>query len=243
LIAHVVVTSPGNPPIVGTVSFYSNGNLLGTEPVSDGYASLFLGVLPAGSQTFSAGFSGSGTSSTSGSTITVGSDGPQVTRVLRYGFHAQSTFLVIDFNSALDVTSAQEVANYHIVAPCGRRIKVGKAVYDPITNTVTLKTVDRLNIHHSYKMRINGTSSTGVAGSTGLLLDGAGTGEPGSNYVTSLTWRNLAGSARQLPTRNLLVAGVQHSFRAERASRGVAAAGPAAAVDLVLAAGPMPRRK
>ena len=30
LTARVVVASPGNPPIVGTVSFYDNGTLLGS---------------------------------------------------------------------------------------------------------------------------------------------------------------------------------------------------------------------
>ena len=33
LTANVVVTSPGNPPVVGTVAFYDGTTLLGTEPV------------------------------------------------------------------------------------------------------------------------------------------------------------------------------------------------------------------
>ena len=33
-----------------------------------------------------------------------------------------------------------------------------------------------------------------------MLLDGAGTGQPGTNFVTSVTKNNLAGSASQRPT-------------------------------------------
>ena len=40
LTATVVITSPGSPPIVGTVAFYDGSTLLGTEPVANGVASL-----------------------------------------------------------------------------------------------------------------------------------------------------------------------------------------------------------
>ena len=46
-------------------------------------------------------------------------DGPQVTSVQRYGFHAQPTYLVINFNSPLDPSPAQNVSNYQIVGPIG----------------------------------------------------------------------------------------------------------------------------
>ena len=61
LIANVVVTSPGNPPIVGSVSFYDGTTLLGTEPVSNGVATLSAGSLSPGSHSFSTVFSGGGT--------------------------------------------------------------------------------------------------------------------------------------------------------------------------------------
>jgi hypothetical protein len=201
LIAHVVVTSPGNPPIVGTVSFYDNGVLIGTEPVIDGYASLFIGVLAPGSHTFSAGFSGSGTSSTSNATITVETDGPQVTSVDRYGYHVQPTYLLISFNGSLAPAPTENVANYQIIGPGGRKIKVSSAIYDPATNTVTLIPALRLNLHWKYRFTINGSTSSGLTNPDGALLDGAGTGVPGSNYVTTLSWANLAGKASQLPTR------------------------------------------
>ena len=52
LTATVVVTSPGNPPIGGTVSFFDGISLLGTAPVLNGVATLNAGVLPAGNARF-----------------------------------------------------------------------------------------------------------------------------------------------------------------------------------------------
>ena len=200
-----MVSSPGNPPIAGTVSYYDGTTLLGTAPVINGVATLNVGSLSAGSHSFSAIFSGGGTLSTSGATLVVSiapvvsTDGPRVTRVLRYGFHDQSTFLVISFDSALAAAAAENVLNYKIVGPAGRPIKVESAVYDAATNTVMLRPAGRLNIHRSYRLTINGTADPGLTNPAGTLLDGAGNGQPGSNYVTTLTWRNLAGRANQRP--------------------------------------------
>ena len=65
-----------------------------------------------------------------------------------------------------------------------------------------------------------------------MLLDGAGTGQPGSNYMTTLGWGNLAGKASQLPTRGLLHSGKSH---AAAQAHHTAARRHAAAVDHVLA--------
>jgi hypothetical protein len=202
LTATVTVTSPGNPSIVGAVSFYDGTTLLGTELVTNGVASLNIGTLSTSSHTFTAVFVGDGTASSSTAMLPA-TDGPQVTSVLRYGFHAQSTFLFISFNGALDPNSARNVSNYQIVGPGGHDIKVKRAAYDPATHTVTLQPARRLNLHQSYRLTINGTAASGMASAAGSLLDGAGNGKPGSNYVTSLTWRNLAGRANRLPTRGL----------------------------------------
>ena len=208
LTATVAVTSPGNPPITGVVAFYEGTTLLGTAPVTNGIATLNIGAVAASSSAFSAIFSGTDGTMASSAVKLPATNGPQVTRVLRYGFHAQSTFLVVDFNTALDANSAQNVANYRILGPGGHKIKVRKAVYDPVSQTVTLKPVTRLNIHRTYKFTINGTSGSGVASRAGMPLDGSASGTVGSDYVTSLTWRNLAGRANQLPTMDLMHADV-----------------------------------
>jgi hypothetical protein len=56
---------------------------------------------------------------------------------------------------------------------------------------VTLLPSERINIHHKYKLTVQGTKAGGVADTQGLLLDGANAGNPGSNYRTALTGRNL----------------------------------------------------
>jgi len=124
-------------------------------------------------------------------------DGPQVTNVARYGYHRQPTSLVIDFNSALDPASAQDIANYRIVGPGKQRIKVKAAVYNPAADSVTLLVGQRLVLRKSYMLTIIGSPSSGVKNPEGLFLDGTGSGLPGSNYVSWITGRDLAGVASQ----------------------------------------------
>jgi len=204
LIATVVTTSPGNPPVAGDVSFYDGSTLLGTAPVTDGVATLNIGTLSAGSHPFSAIFSGGGTYSDSQATVPVSVDGPQVSSVLRYGFHAQPTYLLISFNGPLDPTTAQNVLNYQIVGPSGQSIKVTRAIYDSATQTVTLVPSLRLNLHWRYRLTVRGTAPSGLTNPAGDFLDGAGNGTPGSNYVAPITWGNLEGPAGALPTLGLV---------------------------------------
>ena len=237
LTATLVVTSPGNPPIVGSVSFYDGATLLGTEPVTNGVASLNAGVLSAGTHSLSAVFTGNGNSSKSVATVTVdtNTDGPQVTSVDRYGYHIQPTYLLISFDGPLAVSPAEDITNYQIVGPGGRAIKVTAAIYDTATDTVTLVPASRLNLHWKYQLTINGSTASGLTNPDGMLLDGAGTGQPGSNYVTTLAWKNLAGKASQLPTRGLLHSGTARQPRAVKPAHNAQPRLNTAAVDHVLA--------
>jgi hypothetical protein len=125
-------------------------------------------------------------------------DGPQVLSIQRYGIHFQPTYVVIDFDTALDPSSAQNVANYQIVGPGHHRIKVKWANYIPGMNLVTLVLAQRLNLVSKYRLTINGKTSSGLVNTVGLL-DGEYTGEPGSNYSTTVTRSNLAGANSQRP--------------------------------------------
>ena len=107
LTADVFATSPGTPTLVGTVSFYNGSTLLGTAPVTNGVATLFLGVVSPGNYAYSAVFSGGGTSTTSGGSLQVLTSGAAVTRVATYGFLRQRKFILLSFNTPLDATSAQ----------------------------------------------------------------------------------------------------------------------------------------
>nr|WP_303652775.1 Ig-like domain-containing protein [Paludisphaera mucosa] len=191
LVSTVVVTSPGNPPLSGTVSFYDGNTLLGTSTLVDGVASLALGVSPAGSHTYSALFSGGGTSSASATSVAVTTGGPQIIGLSRYGFHARSTVLILYFGAPLDASGAQDVSNYIITDGRGRRIAVSSATYDPATLTVALRPSSRLNIHNAYGLTVIGTGSAGLRAVSGVPLDGAGNGGSGTNFVTRITWTAL----------------------------------------------------
>jgi large repetitive protein len=150
------------------------------------------------------------TSATSGADVfTYTPDGPQVTSVQRYGYHAQPTYLVIDFNSPLDPTAAQNISNYQIVGPGNHRIKVKSAVYNPATHAVTLLPAQRLILRQSYTLTINGRAPSGLRNPEGLLLDGAGNGQPGTDYVTSMTESDLAGPAGRRPIAAVVKARVK----------------------------------
>ena len=101
------------------------------------------------------------------------------------------TTVVLTFNQALDATTAQDPQDYRIIGPAGRTIRVKRAKYDPAANTVTLHPARRIDIHYRYKLIVDGTAPGGLTNTQGQLLDGTDSGEPGSDYSTSLTWRNL----------------------------------------------------
>ncbi len=204
LTAKIVVTSPGNPPIVGTVSFHDGSTLLGTVPLSNGVAILNVSTLSAGVHSFSAVASSGGTFSTSTTSLVVSTEGPLVTGLRRYGISTQPTYLFLNFNGPLDPTSAQNPSNYQILGPGGHRIRVVSAIYDPATQTVTLVPAVQLNLQRKYSLTVNGAAPAGLTNLSGVPLDGSGKGHVGSNYVASITRKNLAGKASKLPTYYLV---------------------------------------
>ncbi len=192
LTATVAATSPGNPAITGTVTFYDGNTVIGTAPVINGVATLPIGVITAGSHSFHTTFSGGGSSSTSEASITIDSDGPKIVGLSRYGIRAHRTALVLTFDSALDPATAENRANYRIVRRNGHRVAIRRAMYNATTNTVTLIPARRLGILRTYKLIVNGRASNGLSGSTGMPLDGSGTGHPGTRFVAKLRWTALS---------------------------------------------------
>ncbi len=116
---------------------------------------------------------------------------PTVVLLQRFGIHMQPTVVVLTFSSGLDPTTAQDVRNYRILGPLGRRFAIGSAVYDPATHTVTLRPDEKINLHHDYQLTVIGTGPGGVASASGTLLDGDGDGSSGSNYAATLNWKNV----------------------------------------------------
>jgi virginiamycin B lyase len=118
-------------------------------------------------------------------------DGPTVVHLVRLGFHAAPTTLILTFDKPLDPATAQNPSNYRLMNLQGHSIRIGSIVYDASTLTVTLSPARRLNLHQSYRLTVIGTPPTGITDTSGNLLDGALTGHPGSNYVAIVTALDL----------------------------------------------------
>ncbi|WP_165070285.1 beta strand repeat-containing protein [Paludisphaera rhizosphaerae] len=190
LTATSAAVDPSAPSALGTVTFYDGDQILGVVPLVDGVATFDVGVPAPGTHAYRAVFSGGGSSSTAA--IEVALAGPKVVGLSRYGVHAAATTLALTFDSALDPTSAARAANYRIYDSAGRLISVSHAVYDSASNVVTIYPSQRLNLHRSYRLVVDAQSPNGVAGVTGVALDGSGQGVPGTDFVARLDYRSLA---------------------------------------------------
>ncbi len=139
---------------------------------------------------------------------------PTVVSLVRLGYHAGPTALALRFSAPLDAATAVDVRNYQLfqLLRGGHRaaIRIRSAAYDPATRTVTLTPARQLYLFAHYQLVVNGTSPTGVSDVYGNLLDGAGTGRPGSNYVRVFGQEVLVG---QLPPAGPRAHAVAHAAR------------------------------
>jgi hypothetical protein len=162
------------------------------------HASFSIGALKAGTHTITASYDGDAAFAPS-SVLTpldqvvhsAAGDPPRVISVKRFGIHMQPTVLVLTFSTALDAAFAETPLNYVLRDPSGRRIAIDAAVYNPAALTVTLRPRDRVSIHHDYHLTVMGKRAGAVTGADGTPLDGVDNGDPGSDFVTTLSWRNL----------------------------------------------------
>jgi hypothetical protein len=149
----------------------------------------------AGPHTITARYNPMGNFVTSGDTQTqvvnaVGTDGPRVQAVYRFGFHTQPTILVLSFSQPLDPETAQNVAAYRIVDPHGHTIAVDRVVYHADSQTISLVPHRQLDLHLRYLLVVAGIGPNAVKNAAGVPLDGANNGRPGSNFVTFVTIDN-----------------------------------------------------
>jgi uncharacterized repeat protein (TIGR01451 family) len=156
---------------------------------------------------------------------------PTVVSLERFGYHAGPTTLALRFSALLDAATATDVHNYQLfqLLRGGHRaaIRIRSAAYDPASRTVTLTPARPLYLFAHYQLVVNGTSPTGVSDIYGNLLDGAGTGRPGSDYVRVFGQEVLVGQSAPAGPRPHAVAHATHAFHPARA---VIAAHPARAI-------------
>ena len=107
----------------------------------------------------------------------------------RFGFHLQPTSIVLTFSEPMDPTRAEALGNYTLVAPGhghSRVIPLKAARYNGAAQTVTLFPSQLLSLHRVYQITVNGMAPLGLTNTSGVLLDGRGNGQPGTNFVAIL---------------------------------------------------------
>jgi streptogramin lyase len=205
------VTPSGAGTPTGTVTFSIDGQAQTPVPLAlvngKQRASFFTSSLSAGSHKIVAVYNGDGGLQPSASNALTQQvnvppgDGPHVSNLQRFGLHQQPTTLVLTFTEALNTTPAQNVNNYtlltatqsHGIIRTGRKIRITRAVYDPNKNTVTLFPAERLVLRLLYQLTVNGQAPNGLTDTQERLLDGNGSGQPGSNFVAIISQSTFAG--------------------------------------------------
>ena len=199
LTATVTIAEATTPS--GTVTFFIDGQAQPPVPLAEqtnGVAQATLSTkLAAATHVITATYNGNSilTRSTSNSVSLVVApapgDGPTVVRLARFGFHSLPTTLVLTFDKALDSASAQNPLNYTLTNARGRSFRIASVTYNPSALTVTISPATRLNVHQSYHLTVIGTPPAGVTDTSGNLLDGDLTGEPGSDYLATVSASDL----------------------------------------------------
>ena len=194
----------------GAVAFYVDGAQVGTSAIEvvDGVSTAMFqeAALSAGSHEIAAAYSGdptfaagtpvstsltiSPTTSTGGNSpggspsgSTPDKSPPRLTQVSLSGSKGAHSTLVLQFSEALDPTRAVNLQNYAVLHGRRRRVKILSIAYNPVAWTVTLRTRQRINPHGRYQLKVNGGAPSGLISSSGVFLDGNGTGVAGTSAV------------------------------------------------------------
>lgn len=199
LSAIVATNGAGDSP-TGTITFSIDGEDQPAVPVTtiNGQPGAQLPVtgLAVGDHTIVATYNGDATHDPSTSTPTTlvvnPIDGPRIIDVVRHGYHAQPTTIVLTFDRPMDATRAQDPSNYTIFGPGGRRIRVSWAVYDAATNRVAIRPTQLINVHYNYTLVVNGMAPRGLTSNLGSLLDGDRDGLPGGNFRKFINFGTLS---------------------------------------------------
>ena len=179
-----LATNPGNATLRGTMSVTVQGGVATFTGVtiSQGGSGYTLDVT-------SSGLSGAVTSAIAviPPLATVSSVSVQNESVAR---HKTSTVIVIAFQEPLNGTAAANLGSYTLhTAAQGKAhktkgIALSRATYNPVTNTVTLVPRNKLMLRPPVQLQINASILTDALGRP---LDGNDDGQPGGNFVATLS--------------------------------------------------------
>jgi uncharacterized repeat protein (TIGR01451 family) len=116
---------------------------------------------------------------------------PEVSVLSMSGSGKSITSVSLSFDAPLNPTYAANPANYQLVGMSkGQVVGIGAINYNPATFTVTIVPAAPLAPNQYYRIQVVGSGPTAVRDIAGNLLDGAGNGSAGSNYVASFAEGN-----------------------------------------------------
>jgi hypothetical protein len=134
--------------------------------------------------------------------LSLTNEDPRVVSLQRFGVHDQPTRLVLTFSEPMDAVRADNHANYRLVwaRPAQRHgakhenaIPIRYARYNAAAQTVTIRPIRRLPLRRTFMLTVVGTPPGGLTNTSGTFLDGAGTGQPGSDFTEIVNRKSLAG--------------------------------------------------
>lgn len=117
------------------------------------------------------------------------------------GTAGQIAAVVLTFNTPLDPASAQNVKAYSISRKTKgdnssfglidtsspgdtRRVRIESAVYDPATQTVTLRPSEPFDLGRRFRrLRVSGAGANAIMDAEGAPIDGNGDGRPGGDAI------------------------------------------------------------
>jgi hypothetical protein len=129
---------------------------------------------------------------------------PTVESVVRYGFHAQATLLVVTFSQAMDETTAANAANYTVILSPrdstfgnsdDRAVSILRVYYNPDTFEATLLVSERIYAFRPFELVVK----PAITDADGNALDGNGDGVGGDSSVTTLDLSSIVGRASEAP--------------------------------------------
>jgi hypothetical protein len=137
---------------------------------------------------------------------------PRLLSLRRIGGQFQTTELILSFDQPMSVLPADLLTNY-IIQPVVRgkvvsgpraMIRIRRAVYSPDGQTVRLTLARRLSVSQIYQITVNGHAPSGLRNENGVLLDGNGSGSPGSDLVMRFSgqasFNGISGPGLLVPT-------------------------------------------
>jgi hypothetical protein len=113
----------------------------------------------------------------------------------------QVTEIILAFSGGLNAAEAASISEYSLVeagskssftAKNAKKIKLVSAAYNSANNTVTLTPKKKFALSKKAQLVVNGAPPSGLEDSLGRLIDGNGSGQPGSNAVAIVTVKGQA---------------------------------------------------